>query len=231
MGLRFVRSQPLLPLLAATVGGWQLCHNAALVVQILFATRELGMSSSAVGLSYVGLGVGTVLASVFGHRISERLGPGPCLVAGIWHLGPGLGRAGVGADRALGGGRFRVHAQLVRRGCGADLHQLPEPAPGGDAAALAWPHDQHHALVDLAAGRAGGAAGRLGWASTSACAAHSVLPAAPACCWPGWPGAAPASAGFARCPPSTTKPPQRRLERFQLPEGKALAGALVPGPG
>lgn len=83
VGLRFVRSQPLLPVLAATVGGWQLCHNAALVVQILFATRELGMSSSAVGLSYVGLGVGTVLASVFGHRISERLGPGPCLVAGI----------------------------------------------------------------------------------------------------------------------------------------------------
>ncbi|MBB5204372.1 MFS family permease [Inhella inkyongensis] len=83
VGLRFVLSQPLLPLLAATVGGWQLCHNAALVVQILFATRELGMSSSAVGLSYVGLGVGTVLASVFGHRISERLGPGPCLVAGI----------------------------------------------------------------------------------------------------------------------------------------------------
>ncbi|MFO1251304.1 MAG: MFS transporter [Inhella sp.] len=83
VGLRFVRSQPLLPVLAATVGGWQLCHNAALVVQILFATRELGMSSSAVGLSYVGLGVGTVLASVFGHRISERLGPGPCLVTGI----------------------------------------------------------------------------------------------------------------------------------------------------
>ena len=83
VGLRFVRSQPLLPVLGATVGGWQLCHNAALVVQILFATRELGMSSSAVGLSYVGLGVGTVLASMFGHRISEKLGPGPCLVSGI----------------------------------------------------------------------------------------------------------------------------------------------------
>lgn len=83
VGLRFVRSQPLLPVLGATVGGWQLCHNAAIVVQILYATRELGMSSSAVGLSYVGLGVGTVLASVFGHRISERFGPGPSLVLGI----------------------------------------------------------------------------------------------------------------------------------------------------
>jgi hypothetical protein len=53
---------------------------AAIVVQILFATRTLGLSEQAVGLCYAGLGVGTVAASAFGHRISRRIGPGPCLV-------------------------------------------------------------------------------------------------------------------------------------------------------
>jgi hypothetical protein len=42
------------------VGLWQMSHHAAMVVQILFATRSLGLSEQAVGLSYVGLGVGTV---------------------------------------------------------------------------------------------------------------------------------------------------------------------------
>ena len=82
-GLNFVRSQRLLVTLAACVGTWQLCHQAAIVVQILFATRTLGLSEQAVGLSYVALGAGTVSASLLGDRISRRLGPGPCLVLGF----------------------------------------------------------------------------------------------------------------------------------------------------
>ncbi len=78
-GVRFVRSNTLLVTLACCVGAWQLCYNAALVVNILFATRTLGMSEQGVGLSYVFLGVGTVAASLVGGRISRRLGPGPCL--------------------------------------------------------------------------------------------------------------------------------------------------------
>lgn len=82
-GLQFVRRQRLLVTLAACVGVWQLCHQAAIVVQILFATRTLGLSEHAVGLSYVALGAGTVSASLLGDRISRRLGPGPCLVLGF----------------------------------------------------------------------------------------------------------------------------------------------------
>lgn len=82
-GLRFVREQRLLIGLATAVGSWQLFHNAATVVQILFATRTLGLSGQTVGLCYIALGAGTVLASVLGHRISHRLGPGPCLVLGF----------------------------------------------------------------------------------------------------------------------------------------------------
>ncbi|HEX5683637.1 MAG TPA: MFS transporter [Ideonella sp.] len=88
-GLRFVMHQRLLVALATCVGLLQMCHHAALVVQILFATRTLGMSEQAVGLSYVGLGVGTVAASLLGDRISRRLGPGPCLVLGFAITGSG----------------------------------------------------------------------------------------------------------------------------------------------
>jgi MFS family permease len=82
-GVRFVLGQRLLLTLAVLVGLWQMSHHTAMVVQILFATRQLGLSEQAVGLSYVGLGVGTVLASVFGRRISDRLGPGRALTAGL----------------------------------------------------------------------------------------------------------------------------------------------------
>ncbi|MEO6409600.1 MAG: MFS transporter [Burkholderiaceae bacterium] len=82
-GLRFVTGNPLLVALAASVGVWQMCHQAAMVVQILFATRTLGLSEQAVGLSYMAMGGGTILASVIGNRISRRVGPGPCLVLGF----------------------------------------------------------------------------------------------------------------------------------------------------
>ncbi|MCV2369949.1 MFS transporter [Roseateles oligotrophus] len=88
-GVRFVRERVLLIGLACTVGGWQLFYSAAQVVQILFATRTLGLTAQEVGLSYVALGAGTVLASIFGHRISRRLGPGPCLVLGVALTGLG----------------------------------------------------------------------------------------------------------------------------------------------
>ncbi|MBV8504063.1 MAG: MFS transporter [Paucibacter sp.] len=82
-GLLFVRRNALLISLACAVGGWQFSNQAAQVVQILYATRELGLSAHSVGLCYVALGFGTVLASVFGHRLSRRIGPGPCLVLGF----------------------------------------------------------------------------------------------------------------------------------------------------
>jgi len=88
-GLRFVRRTPLLVAMAALVGGWQMCHHTAMVVQILFATRELGLNERQIGLCYVGLGVGTVAGSSFGHAISRRLGVGRCLLLGFAICGLG----------------------------------------------------------------------------------------------------------------------------------------------
>ena len=101
-GVRFVARHRLLIALALVVGSWQACHHAALVVQILFATRTLGLSEQAVGLSYTGMGVGTVLASLFGNRISRRVGPGPSLVLGVAICGLGWLLLSVAPENAWG---------------------------------------------------------------------------------------------------------------------------------
>jgi MFS family permease len=88
-GLNFVRGHSLLVTMAFCVGTWQMCNQAAMVVQILFATRYLGLTERGVGLSYVGLGVGTVAASAMGYRVVRRLGPGPTLVLGFAISGTG----------------------------------------------------------------------------------------------------------------------------------------------
>lgn len=90
-GLKFVANNKILVNLALIVGGWQVAYNAALVVQILFATRTLGLSEHAVGLSYVCMGLGTILASAVGNRISQKLGPGLCMIVGIFVCGLGWG--------------------------------------------------------------------------------------------------------------------------------------------
>lgn len=108
-GLRFVRRQPVLTTLAVVVGGWQFCHNSVLGLQILHATRGLGLSEQAIGLCYAGLGLGTVMASVLGNRLSQRVGPGPAIVIGFAACGLGWllpalapsGAAGVAAFVAM----------------------------------------------------------------------------------------------------------------------------------
>ncbi len=145
-GVRFVGEHRLLVALAATVGGWQMCHQAAQVVIILFATRSLGLSEQAVGLSYVGLGVGTVLASVFGHRLSKRIGPGPCLVLGVGVCGAGWLGLSMAPQNAWGVVAFA--ATLVVFGIGAVLIYInflamrqavtPEPLLGRMTSTMRW---------------------------------------------------------------------------------------------
>jgi len=115
-GVRFVTRHRLLIALACAVGVWQMCHNAAVVVQILFATRSLGMSEQAVGLSYMGMGMGTVIASVFGSRISRRIGPGPCLVLGFAVCGAGWLVLAAAPANAFGVAAFALMLMLFSTG-------------------------------------------------------------------------------------------------------------------
>jgi MFS family permease len=111
-GLSFVRHQPLLPSMAMVFGAWQFFTHSALVAQILFAVRTLGLSEQQVGLSYTAIGFGAVAASVFGNRISKRLGPGPCLVLGIVCTGVGWLQLAFAAPGMLGNAQF-VLMQLL----------------------------------------------------------------------------------------------------------------------
>ena len=135
VGTRFVRGTPLLITMACTVGLWQMCHHAAIVVQILFATRTLGLSESQIGLSFVGLGAGTVLASTMGHRVSSRIGPGPSLLLGLGLCGLGWLLLAAAPANALG--RVMFALMLFLFGVGAvlifinflSLRQSVTPAP------------------------------------------------------------------------------------------------------
>ena len=145
-GLRFVARQRLLVALACAVGVWQMCHNAALVVQILFATRTLGLSEQAVGLSYMGMGLGTIVASVFGSRLSHRIGPGPCLVLGFAVCGAGWLLLAVAPANALGVAAFAVMLMLFSAGAVLvfinflALRQAvtPEPLLGRMTSTMRW---------------------------------------------------------------------------------------------
>jgi len=115
-GIRFVARHRLLVALALAVGGWQACHQAAIVVQILFATRTLGLSENAVGLAYTGMGVGSVIASVFGNRISRAIGPGPSLILGFAICGGGWLLLAVAPANAWGVAAFALMLMMFSTG-------------------------------------------------------------------------------------------------------------------
>jgi MFS family permease len=145
-GLRFVRGLQLLVVLALLVGIWQMCHQTAMVVQILFATRELGLNERQVGLCYVGLGIGTVVAGALGHRISARIGTGPSLLWGFAICGIGWLQLAVAPASAWGVASFVF--MLVCFGLGAVLIFInflalrqavtPEPLLGRMTSTMRW---------------------------------------------------------------------------------------------
>jgi len=118
-GINFVTRHALLVTMAVLAGGWQFCHHCALVVQILFATRELGLSEGEIGLCFVGLGIGTIFASAVGNRISQRIGPGPALVLGVAVSALGWLLGGLAPISAVGIAMFALMLMLF--GVGAVL--------------------------------------------------------------------------------------------------------------
>jgi MFS family permease len=145
-GLRFVLGHRLLMSLAVCVGIWQMCHHAALVVQILFATRTLGLTEQQVGLSYMGMGAGTIVASMLGNRISRRVGPGPCLVIGFAICGCGWLLLAIAPASVFGVAAFAVMLLLFSAGAVLvfinflALRQAvtPEPLLGRMTSAMRW---------------------------------------------------------------------------------------------
>jgi len=145
-GLRFVRSSPLLVSLAVVVGAWHMCNHAAVVVQILFATRTLGLNEQQVGLSYMAMGLGTIIASVLGNRISRHVGPGPSLVIGIAVCSAGWLLLAVAPANAWGVAAFALMLLLFSAGAVLvfinflALRQAVTPGPllGRMTSAMRW---------------------------------------------------------------------------------------------
>lgn len=145
-GLHFVAGVRLLVVMAALVGMWQLCHQSAMVVQILFATRELHLDEKQVGLSYVGLGIGTIAAGIYGPRIAKRIGVGASLLWGFGVCGFGWLQLAVAPANAFGVACFVF--MLVCFGFGAvmifinflSLRQAvtPEPLLGRMTSTMRW---------------------------------------------------------------------------------------------
>lgn len=146
LGVRFCAHTQLLVVLAVLMGVWQMAHYAAMVVQILFATRTLGLSEQAVGLCYMGMGVGTILGSVLGRRVSHRIGPGPCLVVGYAITGSGWLILAVAPANAWGVAAFALMLMLFTTGAVfifinfLALRQAvtPEPLLGRMTATMRW---------------------------------------------------------------------------------------------
>jgi MFS family permease len=145
-GLHFVTTHRLLVTMAITVGIWQMAHYAALTVQILYATRVLKLGEGAVGACFIALGVGTILTSLVGSRISQRIGPGPTMTLGFAITGSGWLLVAVAPASALGVAVFA--AMLMLFGIGAVLIFIaflalrqavtPEPLLGRMTSTMRW---------------------------------------------------------------------------------------------
>ena len=82
-GLKLVWHNRTLLALAWLAALWQILHHMQMAVLILFATRDLGLSAGAIGLTYAFGGVGCVAAAAFAERLSRRFGVGPVIVQGL----------------------------------------------------------------------------------------------------------------------------------------------------
>ena len=82
-GLNFVRSHNMLIEMAVVVGAWQFFAQMALSVQIIFAVKDLVLDEALVALSFVAMGLGSIMGGMAGPPISKRIGLGPALILGI----------------------------------------------------------------------------------------------------------------------------------------------------
>ena len=173
-GLHFVRERRLLVSMAFVVAGWHLFQRRAGGADPGgHARAALGAADR--GLVPVAVGVGTVLASSLGHRISRWMGPGPCLVLGFGICGVGWSLLALAPAGATRGALLCRDAVYLGRGCGADVHQLPLAAPVGHAGADARRMTSTMRWLILLPAAPGACWGWLG--STWACARRWPLPA------------------------------------------------------
>ncbi|MHB8493318.1 MAG: MFS transporter [Casimicrobiaceae bacterium] len=83
-GLALVWNNATLRSLSLLAAAWQILHHMQVTVLILFATRVLGLSAGAIGLTYMAGGLGCVIAASLAERVSRRFGVGLVIVHGLF---------------------------------------------------------------------------------------------------------------------------------------------------
>ncbi|MFL6673795.1 MAG: MFS transporter [Massilia sp.] len=82
-GLAFVWRHPLLRKLAWVSASWHLLFFSFMALHVLFATRVLGMSPGVMGAALMMGGAGVLAGSVMVKPLSQRLGTGVAIIAGL----------------------------------------------------------------------------------------------------------------------------------------------------
>jgi MFS family permease len=79
-GIRFIRSTPLLQASLLGTATFNIFNTAFWALLVLFATRELGLGSGAIGIA-LGVGaLGSILGTVWARRLNARIGLGKALI-------------------------------------------------------------------------------------------------------------------------------------------------------
>jgi hypothetical protein len=82
-GLRFIWGHPLLRTLAWTAATWNLLFSGYVALQVLFATRVLGMSPGVLGTAQMLGGLGVLAGSLAMMPLSKRFGSGATILIGL----------------------------------------------------------------------------------------------------------------------------------------------------
>jgi MFS family permease len=79
-GIRFIRRTPLLQASLLGTATFNIFNTAFWALLVLFATRELGLGSGAIGIA-LGVGaLGSILGTVWARRLNDRIGLGKALI-------------------------------------------------------------------------------------------------------------------------------------------------------
>lgn len=82
-GLAMIWRTPVLRSIAISLMAWNLLKHAYLAILILFATRDLALTPSQIGILFMAAGIGFLIASAICQRLNKRFGVGPIMLAGL----------------------------------------------------------------------------------------------------------------------------------------------------
>lgn len=82
-GIMFIRRHGVLFPVACAVAAWQFLFNGYLALNILFATRTLGLSVGMLGIAQAAGGIGILASALLMKPLDRRHGAGPTMLVGL----------------------------------------------------------------------------------------------------------------------------------------------------